>query len=222
MSKFTYHRDSPQNSVSKPIYAPGPPNKTEARRSHPLGRRIVARLLDFILQGLLFVFVALVLNGTIFPARSFSDDSGLSLLALILTYFLLFELLIRTPPGKSLVGLEVTELDGSRPGNLSIVYRNVARLVDEVMFTPLLGIAFVIFQSDRRRIGDLIAKTVVRSKNATIDDDSNSEEFPVDSNIADVGVSQPRSNARRWLLATILFLVSGTTVIELSSIVFET
>jgi hypothetical protein len=121
------------------------------------------------------------------------------LLALILTYFLSFELLIRTPPGKSLVGLEVTELDGSRPGNLSIVYRNVARLVDEVIFTPLLGIAFVIFQSDRRRIGDLIAKTVVRSKNATIDDDSNSEEFPVDSNIADVGVSQPRSNARRWL-----------------------
>ncbi len=80
----------------------------------------------------------------------------------------------------------------------------------------------MIFPSDRRRIGDLIAKTVVRSKNATIDDDSNSEEFPVDSNIADVGVSQPRSNARRWLLATILFLVSGTTVIELSSIVFET
>jgi len=147
MSKFTYHRDSPQNSVSKPIYAPGPPNKTEARRSHPLGRRIVARLLDFILQGLLFVFVALVLNGTIFPARSFSDDSGLSLLALILTYFLSFELLIRTPPGKSLVGLEVTELDGSRPGNLSIVYRNVARLVDEVIFTPLLGIAFVIFKA---------------------------------------------------------------------------
>ena len=144
------------------------------------------------------------------------------MLALILTYFLSFELLIRTPPGESLVGLEVTELDGSRPGNLSIVYRNVARLVDEVIFTPLLGIAFVIFQSDRRRIGDLIAKTVVRSKNATIDDDSNSEEFPVDSNIADVGVSQPRSNARRWLLATILFLVSGTTVIEVSSIVFET
>jgi uncharacterized RDD family membrane protein YckC len=68
------------------------------------------------------------------------------------------ELLLGRSLGKLLSGTRVAALDGARPSPAAVLIRNLLRIVDLVLWFPVV---FVIFSPLRQRIGDMAAGTVV-------------------------------------------------------------
>ena len=83
-------------------------------------------------------------------------------LVLILGHFLYFAILEATSagrtPGKRALGLRVVRIDGSAPGLGESLVRNIARIVD---YTLGIGLFVAFFHPQSRRVGDLLAGTVV-------------------------------------------------------------
>jgi len=63
--------------------------------------------------------------------------------------------------GKRIVGLRVTELDGSRLSFRGALVRNLLRLVDCNLYGIILGIALILKTKRRQRLGDLLGRTMV-------------------------------------------------------------
>src|SRR6266704_6475731 len=99
-----------------------------------------------------------------------SPWSTLAAIVLILTvfllfwgYFLLFEALNdgRTP-GKRLMGIRVLMDTGHPLTFTAAAVRNLVRIVDmQPVFTYQVGLAFVLFHAQNKRLGDIVAGTVV-------------------------------------------------------------
>jgi len=64
-------------------------------------------------------------------------------------------------PGKRIVGIRVVRDDGSRPGLLDVVVRNVLRLVDLLPSAYAIGVACILLTKRHKRLGDMAAGTVV-------------------------------------------------------------
>jgi hypothetical protein len=64
-------------------------------------------------------------------------------------------------PGKKAVGIRVIKINGSRISALDSCLRTVLRTVDMLPFGYLLAIGIMFFERFNRRIGDLVANTVV-------------------------------------------------------------
>src|SRR5207244_1814355 len=78
-------------------------------------------------------------------------------------YFLLFEALNggRTP-GKRLMGIRVVMDTGHPLTFTAAAVRNLVRIVDmQPLFTYQVGLAFVLFHAQNKRLGDIVAGTVV-------------------------------------------------------------
>lgn len=129
-----------------------------------LGSRFIAQLLDTLIVGTLILVVSVGVAG----ALSSSDSQGGVLLALAvggaslftyIGYFTLCELTTggRTP-GKSAGQLRVLDLSGAAPTAGQLLLRNVARVVDVLMG---VGVVVMFWNGHSRRLGDLLAGTVV-------------------------------------------------------------
>src|SRR5947208_209260 len=137
-----------------------------------LGSRLAAAVCD---AGVLAVaYMLLGLGIQLLPTQTRGEAgtpwSTLAAIVLILTlfllfwgYFLLFEALNdgRTP-GKRLMGIRVV-MDTGHPLSFSAAaVRNLVRIVDmQPAFTYQVGLAFVLFHSQDKRLGDIVAGTVV-------------------------------------------------------------
>ncbi|HUK20493.1 MAG TPA: stage II sporulation protein M [Gemmatimonadales bacterium] len=134
-----------------------------------LGSRILAALCDAAI--LAFLAFALVVGvGAVLPQA----DARLSgtLVTVVITlaaftlfwgYFLLFEGLHRgRTPGKQLLGIRVV-MDTGHPLTFSAAaVRNLVRVVDaQPVFFYIVGLAFVLLHRENRRLGDIVAGTVV-------------------------------------------------------------
>jgi uncharacterized RDD family membrane protein YckC len=64
-------------------------------------------------------------------------------------------------PGKIAAGIRVFKADGSAPTVLDIVIRNTLRIVDIFPYGYCTGMLVMFFERYNRRIGDLVADTVV-------------------------------------------------------------
>src|SRR2546425_211851 len=137
-----------------------------------LGSRMAATVCD---AGLLVLaFVLLGVGIQVLPTPTGGDAEGpwstLAAIVLILTvfllfwgYFLLFEALNdgRTP-GKRLMGIRVLMDTGHPLTFTAAAVRNLVRIVDmQPVFTYQVGLAFVLFHSQNKRLGDIVAGTVV-------------------------------------------------------------
>src|SRR5213076_3552008 len=99
-----------------------------------------------------------------------SPWSTLAAVVLVLTvfllfwgYFLLFEALNggRTP-GKRLMGIRVVMDTGHPLTFTAAAVRNLVRIVDmQPVLTYLVGLGFVLFHPQNKRLGDIVAGTVV-------------------------------------------------------------
>ena len=129
-----------------------------------LGSRLIAQMIDGLIVGVLLVVTVVAVLGAVNP----HDVTTATLAALAaagiafaveVAYFALCEMASggRTP-GKAATGLRVLDASGSAPSAGQLLLRNVARLVDSVF-----GIGVVVMFWDRRsrRLGDLLAGTVV-------------------------------------------------------------
>lgn len=129
------------------------------------GRRAAAWLVDTLVRVVVFLTMALGVLLTVGSEVLFGAGMGLMLVvAFVLEwlYGVLFEtLLAGRTPGKMLLDLRVVRGDGS-PGRFpDFLLRNLLRGVD---FLPIFfGVGVVVMLVDRRmrRLGDLVADTVV-------------------------------------------------------------
>ena len=129
-----------------------------------IGRRSVAQVFDWAVWLLWII-----------PLGEYSNEDGLFeaswqgwrfALAWILlpaAYLVLSEWLLGATPGKLLVGIRVRRVEGGRIGFGQSVVRNLARLVDALVYVIpyLVGGIAVIRSPTRQRFGDRWAGTVV-------------------------------------------------------------
>lgn len=134
-----------------------------------LGSRILAALCDAAI--LAFLTSALFVGvGALLPQRDAARFDTLVAVVILLAafslfwgYFLLFEGLHRgRTPGKQLLGIRVV-MDTGHPLTFSAAaIRNLVRVVDaQPIFFYLVGLAFVLLHRENRRLGDIVAGTVV-------------------------------------------------------------
>jgi uncharacterized RDD family membrane protein YckC len=128
-----------------------------------LGSRFIAQLLDSLIVGVIAFIVNLGVLAAINPSDA--QDSVLAALAVAgvtlivyVGYFTLCEVSTggRTP-GKSSGHLRVLDISGASPTAAQLLLRNLARVID----VTGVGVVVMFWNRQSRRLGDLLAGTVV-------------------------------------------------------------
>ncbi|WP_100011755.1 RDD family protein [Lentibacillus sediminis] len=134
-----------------------------------LGSRAGAMIID---QLILTVLNILIIVGLVFTMQSDFMDITTSLLPLTITIILIFVIYWgyffaweyffggRTP-GKKVLGIRVIQENGHSITLLSSVLRNLLRIIDMLPSAYFVGMIWVFFHSKHKRIGDLVAGTIV-------------------------------------------------------------
>src|SRR5256885_1647204 len=133
-----------------------------------VGSRIAAAACDAVLLGVLYL--GLVMGLVALSTRRESPGpwstfvavlTVLALFCLFWCYFLLFEALNHgRTPGKRLMGIRVVMDTGHPITFAAAAVRNLIRIVDGLPF-GLVGLAFMLFHPQNKRLGDIVAGTVV-------------------------------------------------------------
>jgi len=148
-------------------------NRADAKpRLAPLGVRFVAGLVDLapILAVVALVQPANGANPLLAMGKSLGELLWLSMAAYVL-HTLAAELICGQSIGKMVFGLRVVDLKGNAPSAGAIVLRNLLRVADVTLGLPLL---MVFLTPLRQRVGDLIAGTVVISREGEEDEEEQS------------------------------------------------
>ncbi len=134
-----------------------------------LGDRIVAFLIDVLIQGGFFFLIAIMLAG----AGAFDSTVFLVILYIpLMFYTLVFETFGNgQTPGKKARNIKVVKLDGGSPAFINYLLRWIVRPVDIFLYGAVAMICIIMTKSGQR-LGDILAGTTVarvRSK-MTLDD----------------------------------------------------
>ncbi len=134
-------------------------------------RRAVAHVLDLLLCYGVFAIVAVALTAAILGASVLGEISDLAkasvgvLLVLLFfvqwLYFLLWEALRGTTPGKMALGLAVVTTNGRPIGFREAALRNLLRAADALPTAYVVGVACQAMTERFQRLGDLVAGTMV-------------------------------------------------------------
>lgn len=128
------------------------------------GRRILAYLIDLMVRALIVGTVVVLLSlSSVFVFDGFSSGAALLVVfAVEWGYYVLFESLWsgRTP-GKRSLHLRVLKEGGYPTGFLDIALRNLLRAADFLPLLYSLGLAVMGLDPRFRRLGDLVAGTIV-------------------------------------------------------------
>ena len=134
------------------------------------GSRIAAAVCDGAI--LVAIFILLFIGSSALPSNPGAQSRWSTLVAVLVSlvvflliwgYFLLFEAFNdgRTP-GKRLMGIRVVMDTGHRLTFTAAAVRNLVRVADaQPLFTYLLGLGLVLFHSQNKRLGDIVAGTIV-------------------------------------------------------------
>lgn len=138
-----------------------------------LGSRFIAFFVDTLIQyTLLIVAYGVIIAaelGSLNAINGLEDlNSYIIAIGLILTfiilygYFIFFEMILSgQSPGKKLAKIRVIKQTGEAVGFLDSFIRNILRLADFLPVFNLVGICFIVFNKDYKRLGDLAAHTIV-------------------------------------------------------------
>ena len=128
-----------------------------------VGSRFAARMLDWLIRGVLFGVIAVALSSITSSASGVTMAMFLVIMfVLILGYDVVFETLDNgRTPGKQAVGIRVVRMGGQRITFWASVVRNLIRVVDETVSLGLVGIITVLVTNKEQRLGDLAAGTIV-------------------------------------------------------------
>src|SRR5512133_473737 len=140
-----------------------------------IGSRVYAALIDLVICALLFLVV--IVGVLALGSRSASElaseptpSTAWAVAVMIIMqfvilwgYYLLFEgLRDGQTPGKRMLGLRAVRDGGYSVGFSASAIRNLLRIVDlQPVFTYLVGITSVAVSKSGKRIGDLVAGTIV-------------------------------------------------------------
>jgi uncharacterized RDD family membrane protein YckC len=125
------------------------------------GRRIVATVIDGLLFGLFVPATGMQDGPSGFDLTTLSAKGSLSLGLFALLYYTLLEGLTGRTLGKLITGIRVVDAEtGGKPGILSGFVRTLLRLIDGIL-AYLVAMIVVVNSKNRRRLGDMAAKTLV-------------------------------------------------------------
>lgn len=136
-----------------------------------VGSRAAAYLIDLVILTLLnitlFILASIVVIGSV--EDFVNDASGYAFAIVIIGLFLLnsgYYILLEyyyggQTIGKRLLGLRVIRENGQSVTFLAVLIRNLFRLIDNLPFGYLLGGLVSFFHPQDKRIGDLVAGTIV-------------------------------------------------------------
>jgi uncharacterized RDD family membrane protein YckC len=132
------------------------------------GTRAYAFIIDWhirLLVALAWVLLGLLIGlivGSHFKSTVFPLLFALPALVIYFFYHPVLELLMRgRTPGKRMAGARIVTLDGSTPGTGALLMRNLFRLIDCLPVAYVVGLVCCIFTTQRVRIGDLAAGTLL-------------------------------------------------------------
>jgi len=138
------------------------------------GSRFFALVIDNLIQGLLLTaFLWPLAKGKNLDLNTLPEKMGLwdglflavlifFIMLIALGYFIIFECLWDgQTPGKKLLGLKVRRLGGQPVDFLASLLRNLFRIVDILPVFYVAGFLTMFFNSMGRRIGDIVAGTMV-------------------------------------------------------------
>ena len=138
-----------------------------------IGTRIAAYFIDEIIQILVLglIVLALVIAGIAggmahagMDHLTFTAAAFFMIMIFLVRwfYFVLFEVIMEgQSPGKKLTGIRVIKMSGDSLDLETIVLRNFLRFVDGFPILPLTGGFIAFIDSRSRRLGDIIAGTIV-------------------------------------------------------------
>lgn len=148
-----------------------------------IGTRITAYLIDEIIQIIILgvIVLVLILSGFSLQTRIGKNLTNLAAAFLMIMvfiirwfYFVLFEIIMEgQSPGKKMMQIRVIRNSGDSLDLETIVLRNFLRFVDGFPIIPLTGGFVAFIDSKSRRLGDIIANTIVVNEiqyNLTIPD----------------------------------------------------
>ena len=133
-----------------------------------LAKRIVAFVIDSVIVSILGMGVYIVLGISGMMMYLIESNIGVLIgfllsLSIPALYFIVLEgpLGKGQTLGKKLMKIKVATEDGNVPSYIQSIIRNVLRIVDGLCFY-LVGIIAIILTEKDQRIGDILAKTVVK------------------------------------------------------------
>jgi uncharacterized RDD family membrane protein YckC len=137
-----------------------------------LASRIVAGIVDYVIIAITAVVLAIIMfvhskiAGAMigrFGSGWFGSFFGIMVVMWLLwiVYFTYFEGTSGQTIGKKFVKIKVVKEDGSRCDFGSALIRNIFRIIDYLPFLYLLGIVLIAATGKRKRLGDMLAKTLV-------------------------------------------------------------
>ena len=142
-----------------------------------LGSRLLAFLIDFVIQCLIiFLMIIIVYSADLsyyYDEEINSYITALSIIVVFLVYngyFIFWEMLMNgQSPGKRILNLMVIKETGEAITFFDSALRNIIRVIDFLPFFYLIGSVFLVFNKNYKRIGDMAANTIVvkKRKNGT-------------------------------------------------------
>ena len=132
-----------------------------------LGYRFTALLIDTIIQSIILFLLIASMETSFLLFGGSSSDLSIALFIVIFAvvyhgYFFIFELLLKgKTPGKALMKIQVVRIDGRAADVSGIILRNIVRLVDFLPAFYAIGVISMFVNKDSRRLGDLVAGTIV-------------------------------------------------------------
>jgi len=129
-------------------------------------QRALAHILDFlVLLPVFFVCVELLSLAPETREIDWSDPLALGMVGLYaglqFLYTFSLEWAFGRTLGKRAIGIRVCRIDGSRVGFRGALLRNLLRIFDATFVLAIVGVAFMVITSRRRRLGDIVAGTMV-------------------------------------------------------------
>lgn len=138
-----------------------------AQAVHVTGRRVVATIIDGLIFGTVYWLLALAFGDIRTEGEAANWASNLPAWAsvayglFVVGYYILLEGYLGQTIGKMATGIKVvTEATGTTPGVAPATVRTVMRLVDG-LFSYLVAFVTVLTSSERQRLGDMAARTLV-------------------------------------------------------------
>jgi len=162
-------------SLEKEVMVEGAENVAISFKLAGLGSRIMAGILDYLIQLIPVMFLTFM----VFIIASYGATSGrdmfsvsslyiISALIMVLSfliywgYFIIFELIWQgQTPGKKVMKIKVIRDDGRPLNFMSSFLRNILRVLDMLPFYYLAGLVSAFFHYREKRLGDLVGGTIV-------------------------------------------------------------
>jgi uncharacterized RDD family membrane protein YckC len=137
-----------------------------------LGSRYIGLFIDHLIQFfvLFFIFLALLIVQPKFSSENpiemirsvFAGTMIVLMFMVSFGYFVFFETIWSgQTPGKKFAQIQVLKDNGEPIGFIDALLRNIFRMIDFFPFYYYLGIGFIWFHKDKKRIGDIVAHTIV-------------------------------------------------------------